>query len=203
MRPRTDRRRRWKRRWAERRGATENQRRCVRVPRRINVWGYYYPQTFPFSQTLSNRDKHESFLGSFIFPFPNLRFPFSQINKLIFLKKIRHFSKYSSISRSRWQTTYRDTLQNQLSTTSCRHEKSARRRTRSGGPRPARTGAERRHRTFEPWQGSKKRTIPIRYRSFFKRETGIEPATPSLARRCSTAEPLAHIVQVKTCILKV
>ena len=27
---------------------------------------------------------------------------------------------------------------------------SARRRTRSGGPRPARTGAERRHRTFEP-----------------------------------------------------
>ena len=26
-----------------------------------------------------------------------------------------------------------------------------------------------------------------------KRETGIEPATPSLARRCSTAEPLAHI----------
>ena len=91
----------------------------------------------------------------------------------------------------------------QLSTTSCRHEKSARRRTRSGGPRPARTGAERRHRTFEPWQGSKKRTIPIWYRSFFKRETGIEPATPSLARRCSTAEPLAHNVQVKTCILKV
>ena len=66
-----------------------------------------------------------------------------------------------------------------------------------------RTGAERRHRTFEPWQGSKKRTIPIWYRSFFKRETGIEPATPSLARRCSTAEPLAHNVQVKTCILKV
>ncbi len=27
---------------------------------------------------------------------------------------------------------------------------SAIRRTRSGGPRPARTGAERRHRTFEP-----------------------------------------------------
>ena len=26
-----------------------------------------------------------------------------------------------------------------------------------------------------------------------ERETGIEPATPSLARRCSTAEPLAHI----------
>lgn len=56
--------------------------------------------------------------------------------------------------------------------------RSARRRTRSGGPRPARTGAERRHRTFEPWQGSKKRTIPIWYRSFFKRETGIEAFSP-------------------------
>ena len=55
------------------------------------------------------------------------------------------------------------------------NKRSARRRTRSGGPRTARTGAERRHRTFEPWQGSKKRTIPIWYRSFFKRETGIEP----------------------------
>jgi len=41
-----------------------------------------------------------------------------------------------------------------------------------------RTGAERRHRTFEPWQGSKKRTIPIWYRSFFKRETGIEAFSP-------------------------
>lgn len=91
MRPRTDRRRRWKRRWAERRGATENQRRCVRVPRRINVWGYYYPRTFPFSQTLSNRDKHESFLGSFIFPFPISRFPFSQIKILNFFKKISSF----------------------------------------------------------------------------------------------------------------
>ena len=86
---------------------------------------------------------------------------------------------------------------------SAANKRSARRRTRSGGPRTARTGAERRHRTFEPCQGSKKRTIPIWYRSFFKRETGIEPATPSLARRCSTAEPLAHIVQVKTCISKV
>ncbi len=26
-----------------------------------------------------------------------------------------------------------------------------------------------------------------------KRETGIEPATPTLARWCSTAEPLAHL----------
>lgn len=58
------------------------------------------------------------------------------------------------------------------------NKKSARRRTRSGGPRTARTGAERRHRTFERWQGSKKRTIPIWYRSFFKRETGIEAFSP-------------------------
>ena len=84
---------------------------------------------------------------------------------------------------------------------SAANKRSARRRTRSGGPRTARTGAERRHRTFEPWQGSKKRTIPIWYRSFFKRETGIEPATPSLARRCSTAEPLAHILRTSYNIL--
>ena len=37
------------------------------------------------------------------------------------------------------------------------NKRSARRRTRSWGPRTARTGAERRHRTFEPWQGSKKK----------------------------------------------
>ena len=58
------------------------------------------------------------------------------------------------------------------------NKRSARRRTRSGGPRTARTGAERRHRTLEPWQGLKKRTIPIWYRSFFKRETGIEAFSP-------------------------
>ena len=29
--------------------------------------------------------------------------------------------------------------------------------------------------------------------TFFKRETGIGPATLSLARRCSTAEPLARV----------
>ena len=61
---------------------------------------------------------------------------------------------------------------------SAANKRSARRRTRSGGPRTAQTGAERRHRTFEPWQGSKKRTIPIWYRSFFKRETGIEAFSP-------------------------
>ena len=55
---------------------------------------------------------------------------------------------------------------------SATNKKSARRRTRSGGPRTARTGAERRHRTFEPCQGSKKRTIPIWYRSFFQARDG-------------------------------
>lgn len=60
------------------------------------------------------------------------------------------------------------------------NKKSARRRTRSGGPRTARTGAERRHRTFERWQGSKKRTIPIWYRSFFHESArrGSKPFPP-------------------------
>ena len=84
---------------------------------------------------------------------------------------------------------------------SAANKRSARRRTRSGGPRTARTGAERRHRTFEPWQGSKKERYRFGIVLFFKRETGIEPATPSLARRCSTAEPLAHILRTSYNIL--
>ena len=36
---------------------------------------------------------------------------------------------------------------------------------------------------------------------YLERETGIEPATPSLARRCSTAEPLAHILRTSYNIL--
>ena len=35
---------------------------------------------------------------------------------------------------------------------------------------------------------------PLSIIKYKERETGIEPATPSLARRCSTAEPLAHFV---------
>ena len=34
---------------------------------------------------------------------------------------------------------------------------------------------------------------------FIKRETGIGPATLSLARRCSTAEPLAHVAYNFAC----
>ena len=34
--------------------------------------------------------------------------------------------------------------------------------------------------------------MDITFKNKKERETGIEPATPSLARRCSTAEPLAH-----------
>ena len=39
-----------------------------------------------------------------------------------------------------------------------------------------------------------KKRYPIGYLFLLERETGIEPATPSLARRCSTAEPLAHVL---------
>ena len=171
MRPRTDRRRRWKRRWAERRGATENQRRCVRVPWRIIFSKKFV--IFPDAVLLVEAE------NSALYACP---------------AKIEAGGRLPTGTRCRISCL-------QLSTTACRHEKSARRRTRSGGPRPARTGAERRHRTFEPCQGPKKRTIPIWYRSFFKRETGIEPATPSLARRCSTAEPLAHVLRTSYNIL--
>ena len=65
---------------------------------------------------------------------------------------------------------------------SAANKRSARRRTRSGGPRTARTGAERRHRTFEPCQGSKKRTIPIWYRSFFQARDGDRTRDPLLGK---------------------
>ena len=45
-----------------------------------------------------------------------------------------------------------------------------------------------------PGLDSKKIRMILSYHPYFsERETGIEPATPSLARRCSTAEPLAHV----------
>ena len=44
------------------------------------------------------------------------------------------------------------------------------------------------------FHGSTKKRYPNGYLFLLKRETGIEPATPSLARRCSTAEPLAHVI---------
>ena len=55
----------------------------------------------------------------------------------------------------------------------------------------------RRVRDFHPLErahgAQTKSSDTIRYHCFFlERETGIEPATPSLARRCSTTEPLAH-----------
>ena len=46
-----------------------------------------------------------------------------------------------------------------------------------------------------------KKEISNQISLFLERETGIEPATPSLARRCSTAEPLAHII-TGLCLLK-
>ena len=46
-----------------------------------------------------------------------------------------------------------------------------------------------------------KKVILLRRTTFFiKRETGFEPATLALARRCSTTEPLARIIQF--CALK-
>ena len=73
------------------------------------------------------------------------------------------------------------------------NKRSARRRTRSGGPRTARTGAERRHRTFEPWQGSKKRTIPIWYRSFFQARDGDRTRKAFLAEMPEIREMLINI----------
>ena len=69
----------------------------------------------------------------------------------------------------------------------------------------ATTGVERRHRTFESRIGLEKMRMILTYHPHFsERETGIEPATPSLARRCSTAEPLAHkSYRHYTCIRKV
>ena len=60
----------------------------------------------------------------------------------------------------------------------------------------ARTGAERRGLNLGLRIGLEKNKndtfVPF---LFSERETGIEPATPSLARRCSTAEPLARIYE--------
>ena len=67
---------------------------------------------------------------------------------------------------------------------------------RSGGPQPCadRSGAE----TIE-LRGT---AVPRIHKKdihldvllcISEHETGIEPATPSLARRCSTAEPLVHM----------
>ena len=46
---------------------------------------------------------------------------------------------------------------------------------------------------YVPYHTTKKPLKINNFKGFRERETGIEPATPSLARRCSTAEPLAHM----------
>ena len=61
---------------------------------------------------------------------------------------------------------------------SAANKRSARRRTRSGGPRTARTGAERRHRTFEPWQGSKKKNDTDLVSFFFQARDGDRSLFP-------------------------
>ncbi len=82
-----------------------------------------------------------------------------------------------------------------VATTGDKIKESASRRTTSGGRWSCddRSGAE----TIElraPTGLEKKRDrlVSTNQSLFSERETGIEPATPSLARRCSTAEPLAH-----------
>lgn len=42
-----------------------------------------------------------------------------------------------------------------------------------------------------------KKKEPYKYRTLRERETGIEPATPTLARLYSTTEPLAHKLKTK------
>ena len=81
---------------------------------------------------------------------------------------------------------------------SAANKRSARRRTRSGGPRTARTGAERRHRTFEPCQGSKKRTIPIWYRSFFQARDGDRTRKAFLKGMPKIREMLMNTVVAET-----
>ncbi len=61
---------------------------------------------------------------------------------------------------------------------------SARRRTTSGGRWPATTGAKRRHRTFEPCQGSKKRDRLVFHQSvsFFRARDGNRTRDPLLGK---------------------
>ena len=69
---------------------------------------------------------------------------------------------------------------------------SARRRTRSGGPRPARTGAERRHRTFEPRIGlENKKERCFMHHSFLliSARRGSNPRPPPWQ---GGAPPLSH-----------
>ena len=42
-----------------------------------------------------------------------------------------------------------------------------------------------------------KKKEPCNYKTLYERETGIEPATPTLARLYSTTEPLAHKLKTK------
>ena len=75
------------------------------------------------------------------------------------------------------------------------NKKSARRRTRSGGPRTAQTGAERRHRTFEPWQGSKKKNDTDLVSFFFQARDG-DRIIPSSANPVNTRRKASHLPSV-------
>ena len=58
------------------------------------------------------------------------------------------------------------------------NKKSARRRTRSGGPRTARTGAERRHRTFKPRPTLEKKNDTDLVSFFFQARDGDRSLFP-------------------------
>ena len=75
---------------------------------------------------------------------------------------------------------------------SAANKRSARRRTRSGGPRTARTGAERRHRTFEPRIGlenKKERCFMHHSFLFISARRGSNPRPPPWQ---GGAPPLSH-----------
>ena len=61
-------------------------------------------------------------------------------------------------------------------------KESARRRTRSGGPRPAQTGAERRHRTFEPRPTLEKKNDTNLVSFFFQARDGDRTRDPLLGK---------------------
>ena len=65
---------------------------------------------------------------------------------------------------------------------SAANKRSARRRTRSGGPRTAQTGAERRHRTFEPRPTHEKKNDTDLVSFFFQARDGDRTRDPLIGK---------------------
>ena len=81
---------------------------------------------------------------------------------------------------------------------SAANKRSARRRTRSGGPRPARTGAERRHRTFEPRIGLEKKNDTDLVSFFFQARDGDRTRKAFLKGMSKIREMLINTVVAET-----